>query len=307
METSRPTSPRQTQSYLMSRFEEAGIRPQTRRGQNFLIDLNLLDLLVRTADVGPQDVVLEVGTGLGALTTRLAQEAAAVVSVEIDARLQQLASEELAKAGATNVTLLSTDALQNKSTMHPAVLAAVREHLARHPGSRFKLAANLPYNVATPILANLLTADPLPVSLTATIQKELADRMIAAPGTKDYSALSIWMQALCEIAIVRVMPPQVFWPRPKVQSAIVHIVPSAAKRARLSDVEFFHTLIRDVFCHRRKLLRGVLAGCFREQLDKPAVDTLLAAEGIASEARAEELPVETLIALAENLRKRLRS
>src|SRR5262245_58294652 len=240
MQTSRSMSPRQTQSYLLRRFEEAGIRPLARHGQNFLIDLNLLDLLVRTAKIGPQDVVLEVGTGLGSLTTRLAAAAAAVVTVEIDPRLQQLASEEFAAAGLTNVTLLAQDALQSKNTMSPAVLSAVQEQLARHAGSRFKLTANLPYNVATPILSNLLSADPWPVSLTATIQKELADRIVAAPGTKDYSALSIWMQALADIEIVRVMPPQVFWPRPKVHSAIIHIVTNPAKRSRLKDAEHFH-------------------------------------------------------------------
>jgi 16S rRNA (adenine1518-N6/adenine1519-N6)-dimethyltransferase len=280
----------------MRRFEEAGIRPTARHGQNFLIDLNLLDLLVRTADIGPRDVVLEVGAGLGSLTTRLAQQAAAVVSVEIDPRMFQLASEELAPAG--NVTLLNQDALHNKNTLSPAVLDAVREKMAAQSGSRFKLAANLPYSVATPILSNLLSADPLPFSMTATIQKELADRMVAVPGTKDYSALSIWMQALADIQIVRVMPPQVFWPRPKVHSAIVHIVTNPSKRSRIHDVEFFHKFIRDIFCHRRKLLRGVLASALSERLDKPAIDALLAAQNIPLESRAEELPVETLIALA---------
>jgi 16S rRNA (adenine1518-N6/adenine1519-N6)-dimethyltransferase len=304
MTTSRPPSPRQTQSFLMRRFAEAGIHPETRHGQNFLIDLNLLDLLVRAADVGPQDVVLEIGTGLGSLTTRLAQEAAAVVTVEIDSRLHQMAAEEFDTTGLRNITLLQQDALHNKNTMSPAVLDTVREVLSQHPGSRFKLAANLPYNVATPILSNLLTASPLPVSLTATIQKELADRIVAVPGTKDYSGLSIWMQSLCDIEIVRIMPPQVFWPQPKVQSAIIHLKTNATKRARLSDPAFFHTFIRALFCHRRKLLRGVLASAYRDQLDKPAIDALLATQDIATTARAEELPVETLIALGEAVRVR---
>jgi 16S rRNA (adenine1518-N6/adenine1519-N6)-dimethyltransferase len=284
----------------MRRFEEAGIRPTARHGQNFLIDLNLLDLLVRAAEIGPKDVVLEVGAGLGSLTTRLAERAAAVVSVEIDPRMHQLASEEL--AGASNVSLLNQDALHNKNTLSPAVLDAVRTQMAAHPGSRFKLAANLPYSVATPVLSNLLAAEPLPVSLTATIQKELADRIVAVPGTKDYSALSIWMQSLADIQIVRVMPPQVFWPRPKVHSAIVHIVTNPARRGRIADIEYFHKFIRDIFCHRRKLLRGVLAGVLRDQLDKPAIDDLLAAQGIAPEARAEELPVETMVSLAAAIR-----
>src|SRR5204863_3497697 len=121
-----------------------------------------------------------------------------------------------------------------------------RHKLDAHPDSRFKLVANLPYNIATPILSNLLTASPAPLSLTATIQKELADRIVAPPGTKDYSALSIWMQSLCAIEIVREMRPQVFWPRPKVHSAIIHILPNPGKRAALTDPAFFHEFVRSL-------------------------------------------------------------
>ncbi len=284
----------------MRRFQEAGIRPATRHGQNFLIDLNLLDVLLEAADLGPDDVVLEVGTGLGSLTTRMAERAAAVVTVELDPRLFQLASEEL--IAFDNVVMLKQDALKNKNNVHPAVLEAVRSQLAAQPGRRFKLAANLPYNVATPILSNLLLTDPTPVSMTATIQKELAERMTAAPGTKDYSALSIWMQALCDIHVVRLLPPQVFWPRPKVHSAIVQIVPRAEKRSRIADAAYFHHFVRSLFLHRRKFLRGVLAGMVRDQLDKPSVDAILAAFGFPPDTRAEQLDVETHITLAEAVR-----
>jgi 16S rRNA (adenine1518-N6/adenine1519-N6)-dimethyltransferase len=297
------SSARQTQSFLIQRFQEAGIHPETRHGQNFLIDLNLLDLLVRKANLGPQDVVLEVGTGLGSLTARMAQLAAAVVTVEIDPNLYQLASEELGGLG--NVTMLQQDALKNKNTLHSAVLEAVREKMAAHPGSYFKLVSNLPYNVATPILSNLLTADPLPLSLTATIQKELADRIVAPPGNKDYSALSIWMQALCAVEIVREMPPQVFWPRPKVFSAMIHIIPHPGKRAEIRDVEFFHTFVRTLFLHRRKFLRGSLATGFKDQLDKAAIDEILASFGFPIDVRAEQLDVKTLISLAEAVHQRI--
>jgi len=294
-------SPRQTQSYLIQRFQEAGIRPDTRHGQNFLIDLNLLDLLLDTADLGPQDVVLEVGTGLASLTTRMAEQAAAVVTVEIDTRLFQLASEELSEYG--NVVMLQQDALKNKNHMHPAVLDAVRAKVAEQPGRRFKLVANLPYNVATPVLSNLLAVEPLPVSMTATIQKELADRMCAAPGSKDYSALSIWMQSQCDIHIVRTMPPQVFWPRPKVTSAIVHIVPNAEQRAAIADVPYFHSFVRSLFLHRRKFLRGVLIGMVENQLDKSAIDELLASFAFSPDVRAEQLDVHTHVALANAVRQ----
>ena len=296
-------SPRQTQTFLIERFREAGLRPDIRHGQNFLIDLNLLELLVETADIGPQDVVLEVGTGLGSLTTRMAELAAAVVTVEIDHKLFALASEHLIDF--ENVEMLQLDALRNKNNLNDEVLETVRSKMAGHPERRFKLAANLPYNVATPVLSNLLSVDPLPVSMTATIQKELADRIVAQPGTKDYSSLSIWMQALCDIEIVRTMPPQVFWPRPKVHSAIIHIVPRAEKRERIADVSHFHGFVRGLFLHRRKFLRSVLVTMLRDELGKPEIDELLGEFGFAADARAEQLDVPTLIKLADTVRKRI--
>jgi 16S rRNA (adenine1518-N6/adenine1519-N6)-dimethyltransferase len=287
----------------MRRFQEAGIRPEVRHGQNFLVDLNLLDVLVDTAEVDERDVVLEVGTGMGSLTSLLAQRAAHVVTVEIDARLHQLASEVLESFG--NVTMLLQDALRNKNHLADNVLAEISNHLTAGTDRRFKLVANLPYNVATPILSNLLTSDPTPVSLTATIQKELADRMAAPPGVKDYSALSIWMQSLCDLHIARTMPPQVFWPRPKVLSAIVHIVPNAAKRAAIPDVEFFHTFVRSLFLHRRKFLRSGLVSALKEHLDKTAIDEVLAPFGFPVDVRAEQLSLQQIQALSEAFRQRL--
>jgi 16S rRNA (adenine1518-N6/adenine1519-N6)-dimethyltransferase len=294
--------PRQTVSFLQQRFREVGLQPDKRHGQNFLIDLNLLELLVRTADVGPDDVVLEVGTGTASLTARLAQTAAAVVTVEIDEHLHLLASEELIDL--PNVTLLHQDALRNKNNLHDNVLQAVRERLAESPGRRFKLAANLPYNVATPILSNLLSTDITPVSMTATIQRELAERIVAPPRTKDYSALSVWMQALCDIEIVRIMPPDVFWPRPKVESAIIHIVPQPAKRAKVPDLAYFHQFVRSLFFHRRKFLRGVLVAAYKDRLQKADVDEVMAAHQFGPTTRAEELDVATIQALSETLRAR---
>ena len=183
--------------------------------------------------------MLEVGTGTGSLTAAMADAAAAVVTVEIDPQLFALAAEELhARA---NVLLLQADVLKNKNRINPIVLDAVDERLRAAPARRFKLVANLPYNVATPILGNLLALDVPPRSMTVTIQKELADRIVARPGTKDYGSLSIWIQSQCRAEIVRVMPPSVFWPRPKVDSAIVQIELDDALRGRIADRAFFQS------------------------------------------------------------------
>lgn len=296
-------SPRQTASYLIQRFREVGITPSTKHGQNFLIDLNLVEVLVNAAQIGPQDVVLEVGTGTGALTAMLAQRAASVVTVEIDPQLHQLAAEALIDFD--NVVMLRQDALKNKHRFAPELLQALGQQLGEHPQRRLKLAANLPYGIATPVVANLLLVDPVPVSMTVTIQKELAERMMARPRTKDYSALSVWIQSQCEIEVVRLLPPSVFWPRPKVESAILQITPIPEKLAAVPDRVFFQSFVRAMFFHRRKLLRSELLSATKGRLDKPTVDEILRQQGFDGRIRAEELDVAALQTLAEVFRERL--
>lgn len=295
---------RQTQSFLIRRFEQVGITPKTRHGQNFLIDLNLLELLFEAAQIGPDDVVLEVGTGTGSLTAKLARAAAAVVSVELDPQMHQLASEELLSFD--NVTLLRRDALKNKNRLNPDVLSAVRERLDEAPGRRFKLAANLPYNIATPIISNLLACDLPPATMTVTIQKELGERIVARPSTKDYGALSVWVQSQCEAEIVRVMPPSAFWPRPKVHSAIVQIRLRRDWRERIPDLEFFHVFARSMFFHRRKFLRSVILSGYKGRLDKPQVDAIMAELGLDETTRAEQLDVPSMLRLCEAVRGRVK-
>lgn len=292
--------PRQTKTFLLERFREMGIRPATRHGQNFLIDLNLVELIVDAAELTSDDVVLEIGTGTGSLTAMMAVRAAAVVTVEIDAHLFELASEQLLDL--PNVTMLRLDALRNKNHLDDRVMDAVGEHLNAAPGRRLKLVANLPYNIATPILSNLLLARYVPHSMTVTIQKELADRIIAAPSTKDYSALSVWIQSQCTAEIVRLMPPSVFWPAPKVHSAILRIMVDPARRARIGDLSFFHQITKALFLHRRKFLRANVVAALKQCLDKSQVDTLIDEMGFAADTRTEQLAVETLLAFAERIR-----
>jgi 16S rRNA (adenine1518-N6/adenine1519-N6)-dimethyltransferase len=294
---------RQTTSYLMRRFESAGIRPDHRRGQNFLTDLNLLALLADSAEVDSQDLVLEIGTGLGSLTCLLARRAAGVVTVEVDQRLHQLAAEQLFEF--TNVTSLLHDALRNKNNLDSRVMEEVRSAMERHGASRFKLVANLPFNIATPVVSNLLSATPLPASMTVTIQKELADRMVASPGSKDYSALSIWLQCQCRTSIIRIMPPSVFWPRPKVHSAIVQITPVPEMRAEVGDLQFFHSFIRAILIHRRKFLRASVVSAYGREMTKPDVDELLESQGLQRQVRAEELGVAELLKLSRAVQQRI--
>ena len=292
---------RQTAQFLIRRFREVGIRPITKQGQNFLIDLNLVELIAETADLGPDDVVLEVGTGTGSLTALIAPHVADVVTVEIDRQLHELASQEL--VGFDNVSLLCQDVLRTKNQMHPVVLETLQEKLAVAEGRQLKLVANLPYHVATPVISNLLDTTVLPASMTVTIQKELGDRLIASPSTKDYGALSVWIQSQCDVQLVRTLPPSVFWPRPRVQSAIMHIQVAPEKRSLIPDISFFHSFVRAIFLHRRKYLRSVVVSAFKGQLDKPTADGILQNEGLSLQIRAEALSVQQLLSFCEAVRK----
>lgn len=292
---------RQTKSFLMRRLREIGVAPDSRHGQNFLIDLNLVQLIVDSADLGQRDVVLEVGTGTGSLTSLMAPLASHVVTVEIDSNLYELAREELIDFD--NVTQLRCDALANKNRFADEVMQTVGDALTGTPDSQFKLVANLPYNVATPILSNLLLCEHTPVTMVATIQKELADRIVAEPWSKDYGALSVWIQSQARAEIVRVMPPKVFWPAPKVTSAIIRIDVEPQRREAIPDLRYFHQFVKALFLHRRKYLRANVVSALKRHASKEQVDELLDAMSFAPDTRTEQLGIDTLLEFTERVRQ----
>lgn len=290
MDNQPAPAPRQTQSYLRELFQTHQLRPKNKLGQNFLIDLNLLDLVVRSAELTRADLVLEVGTGTGGLTARLAELAGSVLSVELDPSFHALARELLGDID--HVRLLHADVLRNKNHLNPPVLAALEEMRATYKPQQIKLVANLPYAVATPVISNLLLLD-LPLErVVGLVQWEIAERLAARPGTKDYGALSVLVQAITDVEVLRRLPPAAFWPRPQVASAIIRVRPHAAKRARVPDLQGFRNFLRDLYAHRRKNLRGGLLGLPGRPFDKAAVDAKLAELGYDGTARAETLTVE---------------
>jgi 16S rRNA (adenine1518-N6/adenine1519-N6)-dimethyltransferase len=288
------SSPRQTLSYLQSLFEQRGIEPKKRLGQNFLIDLNLLDLLLRTAELTRDDLVVEVGSGTGSLTARLAEQAGAVLAVEIDADFFMLARETIEDR--PHVVLFHADILERKNELNPDVLRAIEPLRQRTGCTRLKLVANLPYAVATPVITNFLLVDVPLERMVVTVQWEIAERLIARPGIKDYGALAVLVQSLAEVEIIRRLRPSVFWPRPQVDSAFVLIRPDSARRKRViesvGDVQRFRTFLRDLYVHRRKNLRGALAGWPSGRRDKEEVDRKLVELGLNGTVRAEALDVE---------------
>lgn len=301
MAETNPTQ-RQTLSHIRNLLEANRLRPKSKLGQNFLIDLNLLDLLLNAAELTKDDVVLEVGSGTGSLTARLAQKAAAVLSIEIDRDFFDLASK--ATEAYPNVYLALADILKNKNEIHPEAFSSLQEVLRRSnldgPTAHYalKLVANLPYAVAAPLIGNLLLSDLVLERMVVTVQWEMAERLAAQPGTKDYGALSVLVQSLADVEILRRLAPSVFWPRPQVASAIVRIRPSPAKRAYVGDVARFRAFLRDLYTHRRKNLRGALIGWPSGRRAKEEVDRKLAELGIAGTVRSEDLGLEDHLRLS---------
>ncbi|MCS7159997.1 MAG: 16S rRNA (adenine(1518)-N(6)/adenine(1519)-N(6))-dimethyltransferase RsmA [Gemmatales bacterium] len=295
----QPRTPRQTLSYVRGLLEAHGLRPKNKLGQSFLIDLNFLDFMIRQAQLSRDDLVIEIGSGTGSLTAKIAAQAGHVLSVEIDAGFFELAQENTEQFD--NVTLLLADILEKKSQLNPEVLGQIQRLWQSGKWHHMKLVSNLPFVVATPVIVNFLLSD-LPLELLlVTIQWELAARLEAQPATKDYSAVSVIVQALADVEVLRRMPPQLFWPRPKVDSALVRIIPRPEKRAAIRDLGWFHRLVRDIYLHRRKNLRGALEPLYKGQLTREQLDELLRQHGFDPLGRAEALSVADHIRLSEVL------
>jgi len=283
-------TPRQTLSYIKGLLQSRRLIPKNKMGQNFLIDLNLLDLVIRSAELTKEDCVLEVGTGTGSLTTRLAEMAGGVFTVELDPAFYEMSRQFL--AARPNVRQLHGDALAGKNQLNPHLLSGWDALAAEWKLTRRKVVANLPYAIATPLIANLIITG-IPIErMVVMLQWEVAERMTAVPGTKDFGALAVLLQSVTDVEVVRRIAPTNFWPRPEVDSAIVRIKPNAAKAQRVPALPMWRAFLRDLYTHRRKNLRQALSGWPSGRRDKGEVDTMLARLGMDGSVRAETLDVE---------------
>jgi len=242
-----------TKQQIQKLLSTNNFSPNQRRGQNFLIDLNLMRLLIDLADIHSNDVVMEVGCGTGSLTGALAEKCAKVISVEIEKTLAQIAKEQLAQY--KNVQIIVGDVLENKNTIDSVVIDALRHARSEHSG-RLMLVSNLPYSVACPVMLNLVTGPVQADRMFVTVQKEVAERMAAAPGNKDYGSLSILLAATGRLKIERKLPPSVFWPEPQVDSAIVSFIRQPEKLKRIYDMKTLSEVVALFIGHRRKMLRA---------------------------------------------------
>lgn len=276
-------------------IQKHGFDFQKKFGQNFLIDPHVLDKIISAAGITKDDFVLEIGPGIGTMTQYLAEAAREVTAVEIDRNLIPILEETL--AAYDNVTVINQDVLKTD-------LAAIAEE--KNGGKPIKVVANLPYYITTPIIMGLFESGVPLDSITVMVQKEVAQRMQAGPGTKDYGALSLAVQYYAEPYIAANVPPNCFIPRPNVGSAVIRLTRYQDPPVKVKDEKLMFQLIRASFNQRRKTLQNGLKNSSELNFSKEEILEAFKKTGLPENVRGEALTLEQFAALADVLTQQAR-
>lgn len=269
-------------------IQKYGFDFQKKFGQNFLIDPRVLDKIIAAAEITKDDFVLEIGPGIGTMTQYLAEAAREVTAVEIDRNLIPILSETLAEY--ENVTVLNRDVLKTD-------IAAIAQE--RNGGRPIKVVANLPYYITTPIIMGLFESRVPIDSITVMVQKEVAQRMQAQPGTKDYGALSLAVQYYAKPYIAANVPPNCFIPRPNVGSAVIRLKKYENPPVKVQDETLLFRLIRASFNQRRKTLVNGLKNCAELPFSKEQILAAFEVTGLAENIRGEALTLAQFAQLSD--------
>jgi len=272
---------------IRQELREYGFFPKKRLGQHFLVDRNILNKVIRTAEVGKEDVIVEVGPGLGEMTLALARLAKYVIAIEIDAKLVEVLKKK--SADFPNVEVVKSD-----------ILKVDFKHFFKKEGQPIKVVANLPYQISTPLLFRFIEAKEVFSTLTLMLQREVAERMVAPAGGKDYGPLSIFVQLFLDLSICFFIKPSAFFPSPKVESAVVHMVWKEKPMIEANHEEWFKSVVRAGFGYRRKTLANALK---HSELSLPdSIESRMEKVGIDPRRRPETLTIQEFVRLAEALK-----
>ena len=266
---------------LVSALDELGMRPGRGLGQNFLVDGNLLDAIARINAPEPGEEILEVGPGFGALTGRLLAAGARVTAIEFDRRLAEYLRRHLA---CENLRLIEADACKV-------------DYAELFPNGGFRAIANLPYSISSVFIARMLELENPPERMFFMLQREMGERLAALPGTKAYGALSVRVQFGCAVRIERIVPPEVFYPPPEVESALVEFRRSREFSLTKAQREKLRGIVNSAFAQRRKQLGKVLGGVYGRE----PVAAALRDAGIATDIRPDKLTCADYFRLAKGL------
>jgi len=272
---------------IRKELAEYGLFPKKRLGQHFLVDPNILNKVVRTAQVGKEDVVLEVGPGLGEMTLALARLAKHVIAVEIDPKLVAILNKKVKDY--PNVEVVRSD-----------ILRIDFKHFFKKEGYPIKVVANLPYQISTPLLFRFIESKDAFSTFTLMLQKEVAERLVAPPGGKEYGPLSIFVQLFLDLSISFLIKPSAFFPPPKVGSAVVHMVWKEKPMIEKEGEEWFKRVVKACFGYRRKTLPNALK---HSQLSLPeSIESRMERIGIDPRRRPETVTIPEFAKLAEALK-----
>ncbi len=274
-------------------IQKHGFDFQKKFGQNFLIDAHVLDKIIAAAGITKDDFVLEIGPGIGTMTQYLAEAAREVTAVEIDRNLIPILEETLAEYD--NVTVINEDILK---------LDLERLSREKNGGRPIRVVANLPYYITTPIIMGLYESHVPVSSITVMVQKEVAQRMQAGPGSKDYGALSLAVQYYASPYIAANVPPNCFMPRPNVGSAVIHLETYQNPPVSVKDEKLMFALIRASFNQRRKTLLNGLKNASELSFGKEELLETFASLGWKETVRGEELTLEQFAKLSDMLTER---
>lgn len=278
--------------YTIEVLQKYGFVFQKRFGQNFLIDTHVLDRIIQASEITKDDFVLEIGPGIGTMTQYLADSAREVTAVEIDDALIPILKDTLKEWDNVNV-------------IHGDILKTDIRKIAdeKNQGRPIKVVANLPYYITTPIIMGLFESHVPLESVTVMVQKEVADRMQAGPGTKDYGALSLAVQYYSEAEIVANVPPNCFMPRPNVGSAVIRLTCHKDCPVKVTDEKWMFRIIRASFNQRRKTLQNGLGNDASLPVTKEQAKTAIESMGLSATIRGEALSLAQFAELANRLKE----
>jgi 16S rRNA (adenine1518-N6/adenine1519-N6)-dimethyltransferase len=275
---------------LMQELRSRGVSPKRGLGQHFLIDQGIAQKIVRLADLEPEDCVVEIGPGMGVLTFLMLPLVKKLIAVELDQGMADGLREK--GQGLAALTIIRQDALDFDFAI-----------VAGEAGRRLKVVANLPYNISTPVIFRLLESRKIFSHLTLMLQLEVAERITASPGSKAYGPLSIFTQLYTSPKIMMRVPAEAFYPRPKVESALVRFAMLERPRITINDDDFFQKVVRASFAQRRKTILNSLKNSSLSIGSGKEIEAALVAVGIDPRRRAETLCLAEFQRLAEALKK----
>ncbi len=272
---------------ILKELRQYEIKPKKSLGQHFLVDKNIIQKIVKTADIEPSDIVLEIGSGLGEMTLELSKKAKKVVAIEIDLRFVNILRKKF--IGRPNIKLIEGD-----------VLKIDFFKISETEGSPLKVVANLPYHISTPLIFRFIEARRCLSSLTLMVQKEVAERIVSIPGSKGYGTLAIFIQMVAIPSIEFFVKSSLFFPPPKVDSAVLKISWRKEQLIREEDEEWFKEVVREVFNYRRKTLLNALRN---SKIPTPKdLDEILRQVGLDPKKRPEQFTIGDFLKLSEILK-----